>query len=143
MPVPKRYDIDQIHSNSIPSAHLCKPSFSQKHFRFKFYIKMGFPKQGMIFYENLSTKNNAAAHHTTDIMHSAITILEEYMVSSLNGTYHILGSFALVCTDGIYKHHVMLATSNNRLNMTVSLNNFNSSVSVSYHNDCVFRPREL
>ncbi len=104
---------------------------------------MGFPRQGMIFYENLSTKNNAAAHHTRDIMHSAITFFEEYMVSSLNGTYHILGPFALVCTDGIFEHHVMPATSYNSLNMTVSLNIFNSSVSLSYHNHCVFKPREL
>ena len=97
----------------------------------------------MIFYENLSTKNNAAAHHTRDIMPSLATILEEYMVSSLNGTYHILGPFALVCRDGIFEHHVMLATSNDRLNMTVSLNIFNSCISVSYHNDCVLKPREL
>ncbi len=97
----------------------------------------------MIFYENLSTKNNAAAHHTRDITPSVVTVLEEYMVSSLNGTHHILGPFALVCRDGKFEHHVMPATSNDRLNMSVYLNIFNSCISVSHHNDCVFKPREL
>ena len=97
----------------------------------------------MIFYENLSTKNNAATHHARDIMPSVVTTLEEGMVSSLNGTYYILGPFALVCRDGIFKYHVTLATFNDRFNMTVSLNIFNSCIFVSYQNDCIFKPREL